>query len=61
MPHLADEARSGPLVVHALPASDGDGVVFALLRSEAFKETLRSLDVDGHVSGGDMANGREST
>lgn len=45
VPHLADEARRGPLLVHALAAGDGGGVVLALLGLEAFEEAVRGLKV----------------
>jgi hypothetical protein len=44
VPHLADEARRGPLLVHALAAGDRGGVVLALLGLETFEEAVRGLE-----------------
>ena len=42
-PHLADEARVGALLAHALAAGDRDGVVLALLGRQALEEGVRGL------------------
>jgi len=59
-PHLPDEARLRPLVAHALPARDRDGVVLALLRREALEQALRWPTAGGrrrHRGGGTACAG----
>jgi len=43
VPHLADEAGPGLLLVHALPAGHRGGIVLALLGCQAFEEAVGCL------------------
>lgn len=59
-PHLSNEARLRPLVIHALPAGERDGVVLALLRREALEQAVRRPAAHGrsrHRGGGAAGGG----